>query len=161
LHVSLAPQRLGISKMNAIAKVPSLMLGGALQMLPLGCLGIMRTLSNTATNAASLQMSFVVQSASETFREPSRVARPLRAVPQPWHALCQPVRCFANSGRASIVSFPLAQTGEGISECELMRWAVKVSRKPGCRHICSISRRCLGIFVAYPWLPPQWAGATE
>jgi hypothetical protein len=24
------------------------------------------------------------------------------------------------------VSFPLAQTGEGISECELMRWLVQV-----------------------------------
>lgn len=26
----------------------------------------------------------------------------------------------------SVVSFPLAQTGEGISECELMQWFVKV-----------------------------------
>lgn len=26
----------------------------------------------------------------------------------------------------TVVSFPLAQTGEGISECELMQWFVKV-----------------------------------
>jgi hypothetical protein len=30
------------------------------------------------------------------------------------------------SSHAGIVSFPLAQTGEGISECELMQWFVKV-----------------------------------
>jgi hypothetical protein len=29
---------------------------------------------------------------------------------------------------SSVVSFPLAQTGEGISECELMQWFVKVRR---------------------------------
>ncbi|GLC52841.1 Dihydrolipoamide acetyltransferase component of pyruvate dehydrogenase complex [Pleodorina starrii] len=32
---------------------------------------------------------------------------------------------FALRGFAQLVSFPLAQTGEGISECELVAWAVK------------------------------------
>lgn len=32
----------------------------------------------------------------------------------------------STSSQGSVVSFPLAQTGEGISECELMQWFVKV-----------------------------------
>jgi hypothetical protein len=32
----------------------------------------------------------------------------------------------AENSQDGIVSFPLAQTGEGISECELMQWFVKV-----------------------------------
>lgn len=37
-------------------------------------------------------------------------------------------RSFTSTAGAlgSVVSFPLAQTGEGISECELMQWFVKV-----------------------------------
>ena len=36
-----------------------------------------------------------------------------------------PTRGVASSAR-EVVTFPLAQTGEGISECELMQWFVKV-----------------------------------
>jgi hypothetical protein len=36
-----------------------------------------------------------------------------------------PARGLASSA-GEVVTFPLAQTGEGISECELMQWFVKV-----------------------------------
>ncbi len=38
---------------------------------------------------------------------------------QSWNAAAAP----------QLVSFPLAQTGEGISECELIQWFVKVSER--------------------------------
>ena len=45
--------------------------------------------------------------------------------PPPWRHVSTPQRCFLRRN-ATIVSFPLAQTGEGISECELLQWFVKV-----------------------------------
>jgi hypothetical protein len=43
--------------------------------------------------------------------------------------------------QAGIVSFPLAQTGEGISECELMQWFVKVCPSTAWRNCprCTVS----------------------
>lgn len=44
-----------------------------------------------------------------------------------WHTLAAHRGFITSTGsHGSVVSFPLAQTGEGISECELMQWFVKV-----------------------------------
>jgi hypothetical protein len=52
----------------------------------------------------------------------------------PWNKAAAGLQCFHSSAApwGSVVSFPLAQTGEGISECELMQWFVKV---------CSLGRQ--------------------
>lgn len=45
-----------------------------------------------------------------------------------WHSSSMRARSMHTSASPCglVVSFPLAQTGEGISECELMQWFVKV-----------------------------------
>lgn len=44
--------------------------------------------------------------------------------------------------QGSIVSFPLAQTGEGISECELIQWFIKVRRLKRFPLLRAGGRRC-------------------
>jgi hypothetical protein len=39
--------------------------------------------------------------------------------------------CAARRSYGTLVQFPLAQTGEGISECELVQWFVKVGAAGG------------------------------
>jgi hypothetical protein len=61
------------------------------------------------------------------------------ARPPTWPHRGPPRRAFAASAAPAraeegrLVSFPLAQTGEGISECELIAWHVKVrARRAAC-----------------------------
>lgn len=69
-------------------------------------------------------------------------ADPLAAAPRPWNGMhaaigTVPATLLRSARHASstsappgrVVSFPLAQTGEGISECELVTWHVKVRRR--------------------------------
>ena len=46
-------------------------------------------------------------------------------------AACWAVRGLCTAPSGTVVAFPLAQTGEGIKECELMQWFVKAGR-PAC-----------------------------
>ena len=51
------------------------------------------------------------------------------------HGLCNlslPLHTSAINRAASIIQFPLAQTGEGIKECELTEWYVKVLSQIHC-----------------------------
>jgi hypothetical protein len=52
----------------------------------------------------------------------------------------------------SVVSFPLAQTGEGISECELMQWFVKVCVCVLAAWVATAGRLVLRL-VSVPWTP--------
>lgn len=60
-------------------------------------------------------------------------------------------RCMSSQAGGMVVTFPLAQTGEGISECELMQWFVKVMAPCGvagskqrmhCSHVCLVLSPC-------------------
>ncbi len=42
------------------------------------------------------------------------------------HSSGGPTLAFRHFASRRVVAFPLAQTGEGISECELVAWSVKV-----------------------------------
>jgi len=64
------------------------------------------------------------------------------------------VRCFAGDAAPAapnghVISFPLAQTGEGISECELVAWHVKV----GLPFLIRLPCYCLllGAWRLLPW----------
>lgn len=58
-----------------------------------------------------------------------------------WNTAAAGLQYFHSSAApwGSVVSFPLAQTGEGISECELMQWFVKV---------CSTDRQWIQYYCA-------------
>lgn len=73
---------------------------------------------------------------------PSAWDRARSGAPGPWRApsplpgaaagaqlrSARALRSSAAAAEGRVVSFPLAQTGEGISECELVSWHVKVTR---------------------------------
>lgn len=65
---------------------------------------------------------------------------PWRACPVVGHRALHTTPAAAGS----VVSFPLAQTGEGISECELMQWFVKASQLP-LTHPGWLSRTCFAV----------------
>ena len=95
---------------------------------------------NHTTRAASMLRSstrrLVFYSASSS---PCAVS-PLLALPRaleplhPWHNRVQPARYFSSSRcvGGQVEDFKLADIGEGITECEIVKWSVSLSHRP-CR----------------------------